>query len=361
MIFIGLHPLLLFCDKENLTEKQGVFKKEIVTEKYDFNTKYPELAQGFSLMNQDFQQFMIKQMLHRDVHEMTQDDAGQKVPLLAHTIHQAEGTMTKSLTSLFFKVIEDAIEKNTDLHDINDPLFTYVLQNEYFEPELKSCVNTYKNKKEQLLFLAALEKNNTQMIQFLLEIGVDVNQVDELGNAPLHIFAEKNMFDSTQLLLTVPGIDVNKKNAMHNSPLDVAVAYPFDKGSKDIALLLLDFPGLRIDQNDKIKLVYSAVCNNHELVVKKILDLVVDLNDRGLQCDSSLHKAVDLNLVSIVKMLLAAGADMNMLNCHNKTALGLATEKVKPGFGAKAEKEAKEAIKKLFAQQATRRQGEFAA
>lgn len=361
MIFFGLCPLL-FCNEQQIAaSKLPTFKEEIVTQKYDFNTKYPELTQGFSLMNQDFQKFMMNQLLDHDVHEMVQDDAGQSIPLLAHVIDQAEGTITKSLSLEFFKLIESAIERNTDLHDINDPLFTYVLQHEYFESELKSCVNTYKNKKNELLFIAALEKNNVQIMHFLIEIGTNVNQIDEYGNTPLHILTEKNIFDSAQLLLTVPGIDINLKNIMKYTPLDLAVRYPLLKGTRDIALLLLNDPRLKIDQSDKIDVLYFAVCNDHELVVKKILDLGVDMNNCGLQCDSPLHKAVDLNLVSIVKMLLAAGADMNMLNCHNKTALDIATEKVKPGFGAKAEKEAKEAIKKLFTQETIRRQGEVAA
>lgn len=362
------------------------FQKEIVTKNDNFNEKYPDLAEGFSLIGQSFQDFVLQRMLGRDVYEMVQEDTGQAVSLLDHTINQAQDIVIKRLTADFFTIIEDAIKNDADLHVIDNKIFTYVLQYDFFQPALQTYLNTYKNTEGQVLFVAALEKNNLQIAQFLLDLGADinlltsckegtplmytaknnkkdvfqfsidfesinVNQVDGLGNTALHALAEKNMVEMTQLLLLGrPDVNVNIKNSMGSTPLDLAVQSPLQKGMRDVALILLDSLGLDINESDTIKVLYYAVCNEHELVIKKILGLGVNLNNNEAgDCKNSLYKAVDLGLVSIVKLLLDAGADMHRAHCENKTAYNLAMEDL-PSKSLKVEKKAREDIRKLFMQ-----------
>ncbi|AXK60395.1 ankyrin repeat domain-containing protein [Candidatus Chromulinivorax destructor] len=380
--------VLLAHEKKTYGSQQFVatqFQKEIVTKDDNFNQKYPDLAEGFGLIGQSFQDFVLGKMLNHDMYEMVQEDTGQTVSLLDSTINQAQDIVIKHLTTDFFTIIEDAIKNGTDLHTIDNKIFTYVLQYDFFQPALQAYLSSYKNTQGQVLLIAALEKNNLQIAQFLVDLGAninlldsckegtplmytaknnkrdafqflldlttsDVNQIDGLGNTALHALAERNLVEMTQLLLlNRHDVNITVKNNMGNTPLDVAVQSPLQKGISDVALTLLDYPGLDMNQSDVIKVLYYAVCNEHEHVIKKIIELGYHVNNTVGDCIDPLYKAVDLGLVSIVKLLLDAGVDMHRAHCENKTAYSLAMEEL-PRNAIKVEKDARQKIRQLFLQ-----------
>ena len=70
-------------------------------------------------------------------------------------------------------------------------------------------------------------KNSEACIEYLLNNDVPVNIEDAIGNIALHIAAiQKNYYIAE--LLCENGADVNKKNKLNISPLDIVESYWFN-------------------------------------------------------------------------------------------------------------------------------------
>ncbi len=166
-----------------------------------------------------------------------------------------------------------------------------------------------KSKSEQEQY-EAFSKANIQELNNLIKAGANVNVKDNNGNTPLHVAAGYRRVDATEALIKA-GANVNVKDSNGNTPLRVAV--------------------------NEISSMHNVTAVDQLVKVVKILIAAgADVN-----AATTLTTAARSGNVEIVKALVAAGANVNALGKSNydfktKSPLQDATrgliESLKPGI-----------------------------
>lgn len=93
------------------------------------------------------------------------------------------------------------------------------------------------------LMLAACRNDQDEMLEDVLKEGdVDINHTDKLGDTALHYCARFGSLTCLEMLIEVPGININKQNKKEgNTPLHLAVLYEEDfEVALSMVNLLLD-------------------------------------------------------------------------------------------------------------------------
>ena len=249
------------------------------------------------------------------------------------------------------------------------------------EKKLEKVIDKNKDKlntenKKGLYPLHYAINNNEKLVELLIQMGADINQVDESGKAPLHHAAErKNEYvveqlikkganidtkngdgntpihlasyagdKDTTLVLVEKGANLNLQNKEGNTPLLLALS----RGLEVVAKLLIEkgadttvanisgetpliiavgyCPSL-VKLLKSVKLsdnLFDAMKNSNLGKVEDLIDEGADLNKKyGLE-DTLLHMTVKNNLMNTLRMLLKAGADINIFNKEGNTPFYLA-------------------------------------
>lgn len=221
-------------------------------------------------------------------------------------------------------------------------IHNYVLNQQL--DELKKFVNSTKNGVDllkrvnaqgQSLLFVAIEKNDPQMLKFLLDKKVDVNLPELQGVTPLMFVATKNNPILTDILLSQPGINIdaiaNKKETAllyaienHNRDMvekliakgvdpnikmtdgDSALLSSLDKDFLDITNLLLNYKKTNIDiqNNEGQTALILAIQQGNEDLVRKILEKGANPNIVDNKGNNALRMASDLGDVTIFNILL---------------------------------------------------------
>lgn len=126
------------------------------------------------------------------------------------------------------------------------------------------------------------------MVELLIENDADVNSKDHNGYTPLHEAAGAGDIDVTKILIT-NGADVNAKSLRHGlTPL------------------------------------HDAAYSGHEKAIKILIDNGAEVNTKTLiEGNTALHRAVFCgeNAMSVCKLLIERGADVNARNSDGSTPL----------------------------------------
>ena len=178
---------------------------------------------------------------------------------------------------------------------------------------------------------------NREAVKNLLKEGADVNAKNSDGYTAL-ILASSNGRTEIVAMLLDAGANVNAKDEYNATALIKASS----NGHKEIVEMLLE-KGADVDaktHNGSTALIKASE-NKHTEIVAMLLDkkygaYVNATDDDG---DTALMKVINCNeeddrpwyyvesdITEIMEMLLAAGADVNVVNNNNKTALDIAEE-----------------------------------
>lgn len=140
--------------------------------------------------------------------------------------------------------------------------------------------------------------NHERVLQLLLDNGLDVNAVDQLGESALHqAVQERNAMMVEILLKAGANANVEDTNVLISGPLCRAII----NGAHDIVIMLLE-NGANIDTPDGIG-------------------------------DTALHIMARYSDEAMAKILLTKGANTNTYNSLGETALHLAISRGEDGFG----------------------------
>ena len=200
-------------------------------------------------------------------------------------------------------------------------VLSFLKNHELSSTELSQC-QVYLDERYSLLHIAAQEAHD-EVVQLLLDKGVDVNvQGGECGNA-LQVPCSKGHIQIVQLLLD-RGADINFQNEYNENPLLVASS----KGYIQIVQLLLDRGA---DLNAQSEGYYgnalqAASWSGNIEIVQILLDRGADVNAQSGYCGNALEAAVGRNEIKIVQILLDQGADVNAQSeGHNGNVLQVAS------------------------------------
>lgn len=247
-----------------------------------------------------------------------------------------------------------------------NPIETY----KYLVEEVKIKPTAQNKTGQNVLHILAGKPNQTEIIKYFLDKGVDVNKADKEGNTPimaaasaretavLELFLSKakninvqNLKGESALtyavrngspeavsLLLAKGADVNVKDKDGNN-LGVYLVQSYRPAGReretpkedpfDAKAKLLQAKGLNLAtaQKDGNTLYHLAITKNDVSLLKKITDLKVDVNAKNKDGLTALHRAAMTSKDdAILKYLVEAGAKKDISTEFDETAYALAKE-----------------------------------
>ena len=159
------------------------------------------------------------------------------------------------------------------------------------------------------MMLCAAWVGAVRVIEFGLARDLDVLETGWYGETPLHVACENKQVDVVQLLVN-GGVQVNKVNSKGATPLWISCR----TGSVENVRVLVE-AGSDVDKASKggATPLYVAVCGGHVDVVDVLLGKGgADVNKAGLRGETPLWIACDKGFVELVRALVAGGADVDM-------------------------------------------------
>jgi ankyrin repeat protein len=166
--------------------------------------------------------------------------------------------------------------------------------------------------------LLALQKDESEMVRFLIERGADVNRIDENGLTPLVAAADKGNSDIFTILLA-EGADPRIPDRKGRTPLMAAV----ENGNVNIinALLAEGFDPNCADSEGNT-LLHIAINENNTEAFKVLLENGADPRAANMYGWTPLHRAAATDAAEeVFEALLAEGADPNARDRHGRTVL----------------------------------------
>ncbi|MCX8028556.1 MAG: ankyrin repeat domain-containing protein [Brevinematales bacterium] len=161
----------------------------------------------------------------------------------------------------------------------------------------------------------------TSIAKFLYSKGLNFKfKDDKNGQTPLHYAVGSGEYSMVEFLVDI-GLDVNEKTSYGLTPLHIAV----DRDNKKIVDLLLR-RGARVDAVDfegKTPL-HIACINNFRRIAEILLKRGADINARDFQGWTPLHYAFYYNSSDVALPLISKGADSKNRDNSGMTPLHLA-------------------------------------
>ena len=166
-----------------------------------------------------------------------------------------------------------------------------------------------------LLALSMYHKDNSNMVQALIDQGVNINFINEDGRTPLEFAISNGRINSARLLRNNGG----KIGSIFSAALvgDLDAIKDFLNAGSDIN---------KKDNNGQTVL-HVAIIEGHEEIIKFLISKRVDLNIKDSSGSTALFYAVTKNQNNIIKLLLEKGANVDVKNNSlftplHKAALG---------------------------------------
>ena len=246
----------------------------------------------------------------------------------------------------------------------------------YLVEDLKLKPTTTNNEGQNALHFLVTKAKQTEIINYFISKGVDVNKADNDGNTPLMIAASgREMNGALEQLLPIVK-NINAQNKKGESALTKAIqsgtveavslllekgadVKVLDKVGNNLGFYIIDSyrPQMGIDRGSetanapkdpftaKIKLLqdkglnlatpqkdgntlyHFAIAKNDFTLLKKIADLNIDVNAKNKDGLTALHKAAMISKNdTILKYLLSIGAKKEITTDFNETPFDLANE-----------------------------------
>jgi len=212
-----------------------------------------------------------------------------------------------------------------------------------------SKVNSRNTRRTDTPLHYAVINGDIELVEMLLNRGVNINVENWCGNTPLHNAVKSKKIEHIEFLLK-NGAYVNARNSDTVTPLHLAV----EKGSKEIVKLLLKH-GAHVDSAcdfifwegctpqllgveetstswEGYTPLWLAAKKGHEEVVKLLLECGANINAQDKYGRSLLHFVVEEGQKKVVQLLLEYRPNVNTQDKNGKTALHFAVERRQKEF-----------------------------
>ncbi|KAK5646127.1 hypothetical protein RI129_004591 [Pyrocoelia pectoralis] len=161
--------------------------------------------------------------------------------------------------------------------------------------------------------------NHTQMIQLLLEYGVNINAQDHHGMTPLARAIKDNKGIDIFNRLIEKGADITVSDNFKNSPFLHAIK----QGNLDILHYFMKSGKIDVTHSNIFSLTYlmAACTTENDGVVRWLLDKGAEINLVDSSNLSALFHCVKANRSNLIKFLVKKGANINIQDCYGTTPL----------------------------------------
>lgn len=180
------------------------------------------------------------------------------------------------------------------------------------------------------LHLACKLQNSAKIVDLLLKIrdGIDINERNNEGDTGL-ILAVQNGSSAVVQLLIKKRADVNAKNSKGETAL-MHASYANNQNTEEhvkiVRLLLNTFPDINIQDNSgRSALLWATGLKIVQLLTARDNGARVELQDKTGK--TALIRAVEFNLVPILKYLISFRADVNATDYSGRSALDYALDR----------------------------------
>ncbi|MFD2543058.1 ankyrin repeat domain-containing protein [Lacinutrix gracilariae] len=247
----------------------------------------------------------------------------------------ATGTRGKTNTLDFYKYLESvglnpknaAIKGETPLHIVASTNKDVELINYLVEKGLDVNTPDYNGNTP---FLNAVSHNNLETVTFLFKYLKNINQVNKKGESALALAVANNTPDVVGFLIEnkadITVLDANKNNLTAYLVESFSAKKEEDFKGK---LVLLTENGLNIakTQENGNTLYHLAVAKNNSNFIKLLEQFKIDVNAKNNEGNTALHlAALQAKDTEILKYLISIGANIEATTDFEETAYDLATE-----------------------------------
>nr|XP_042910521.1 serine/threonine-protein phosphatase 6 regulatory ankyrin repeat subunit B-like [Parasteatoda tepidariorum] len=186
----------------------------------------------------------------------------------------------------------------------------------------------------------AVETGQAEMVKFLIENGLNVNESSDYGRRPIHLAAKFGFDDVLKVLLDNGAQYDCVDDIFHNTPLLLTVNEGIKKMLQMIKELFLAVKcnnisnlksliekGACINAKDlkDATLLHYAAWKGYANIIQILLENGGEPNARGKNDATPLHYASKYGKLEAAKTLLENGAIYNVMTADRKTPLGLAS------------------------------------
>ncbi|VEP17398.1 Ankyrin repeat protein,protein kinase family protein [Hyella patelloides LEGE 07179] len=174
---------------------------------------------------------------------------------------------------------------------------------------------------------SAIERNYVDMTELLITHGADTNLKNNYGDTPLFNAINRKNIEIVELLL-IHGADVNAKDNNGQTPLLNITKTRNIKNRKEIVQLLLDRDAnvnatTKHGETPLLNITKTRNIKNRKEIVQLLLDRDANVNAQDKYGNSPLLNAVYRKDKDVVEILVNRGADVNHKSKFNDTPLCL--------------------------------------
>lgn len=176
----------------------------------------------------------------------------------------------------------------------------------------------------------AIKEFDLQLVEVLLDMGVNPNFIYENGKFPLMKIKQSELGEKIFKLLLERGANVNQQDAEGLTVLHDVDAY----SEKSFVDLLFEYganPNVA-DKYGNTVLFYLTDCWNSygiQEFIQRFLDEGADINHRNKMGETVLMRAVKHGCEKLVNFFISAGSKLNVVDNEGRTALFYAVESKK--------------------------------
>ncbi|XP_068236789.1 kinase D-interacting substrate of 220 kDa B-like [Palaemon carinicauda] len=215
---------------------------------------------------------------------------------------------------------------NIPNNDFGDTPLIWAVYNENFEltkalVEAGANINHKEFDGDSPLNMASAPEKNTEIFKYLIDNGADVDDQDNDGWSALILAANHNKLDRVRMLLKANANPDLKTASFGDTALHWAVAFGYNDIVRELIVAGADF---NLPNNRGVTPLNIAARNNLPNEVRLLLAAGAEIDGQAIDGDTSLMEATNSGFTEVVKVFLEHCPDLSIKNKNRKTVADIA-------------------------------------